>query len=76
MKPNRSNNKYWRLDCGEHHLHFIRKFNHFEYEMDLEDYISELENNKKINAYAIFISALFLGCAASLAVLVLLDVIK
>ena len=72
MKPNRSDNKYWRLDCGEHHLHFIHKFNNFEYEMDLEDYISELENNKKINAYAIFMSALFLGFVLSLAVLVLL----
>jgi hypothetical protein len=70
MKPNRDDDNYWSLDCEQHPIVF--KFNHFEYEMDLENYISELENNKKINAYAIFISALFIGCAVSFALLVLL----
>lgn len=34
MRPKRSDNKYW---TG------TRNFNHFQYESDLEDYISDLE---------------------------------
>jgi len=35
MKPKRTDDKYW---TG------TRNFNHIQFEMDLEDYISDLEN--------------------------------